>query len=220
MGIKEGLYLAPETHDTLYIERSGNQLSFLAWWFKVADLSGTADLTGNEAKFSCVDHGSGNTISGVLRFTNPSKVSLITDQEFAFSRQTDYIWLRTDMWKLSDDQLSSIAHDLNIPENLNVQYRQSEPVYEDGESRYTTYVQIYNNGSEIAHASVDSINGKMLENIQLYSKIDQKALARSLGLPDDVNVTVEQGEAYYWDAGQLYVTSVEFKENGHMVGQR
>ena len=50
-----------------------------------------------------------------------------------------------------------------------------------------------------------------------YIQINTDEVGKSLGIPDDVDVSVEQSEVQYWQEGDLYTTYLSYKENGEMV---
>ena len=50
-----------------------------------------------------------------------------------------------------------------------------------------------------------------------YIQINTNEVGKSLGIPDDADVSVEQSEVQYWQEGDLYTTYLSYKENGEMV---
>ena len=50
-----------------------------------------------------------------------------------------------------------------------------------------------------------------------YVQLKAESVACSLGIPDNVEVENMQSEVYYWFAGDIYLTNIEFYKSGDMV---
>lgn len=50
-----------------------------------------------------------------------------------------------------------------------------------------------------------------------YVQIKPEAIKKSLNVPDDVEIYLEQSEASYWSTGQVYTTYMSFKKENSMV---
>lgn len=50
-----------------------------------------------------------------------------------------------------------------------------------------------------------------------FSEEQLKAIGQSLGVPEDLEVMYTQDEAYYWEAGERYVTYVQVFYNGEVI---
>lgn len=168
--IQEGLYIVPGTQNILYVEQDEDEISFTAWWFKLASIEETAALNGSDAQFVCGEESIGQT-SGKLHFEASKAILTLDENRFPYiNEQTEYIWLRDSLWELSEEQLQQIGQELKVPADLNIEYTQDKAYYWEAGGRYATYVQIIYNDEVIATATVDSFTGELIKDIQMYSK--------------------------------------------------
>lgn len=71
----------------------------------------------------------------------------------------------------TDQQLRIIAKDLGVPDDLNVEIRQSPKVYWEAAGLWDIYVEITHNGKLVASGSFDVETGEMGRNIYIYTPI-------------------------------------------------
>lgn len=71
----------------------------------------------------------------------------------------------------TDRQLRIIAKDLGVPDNLNVEIRQSPKAYWESAGLWDIYVEITHNGKLVASGSFDVETGEMGRNIYIYTPI-------------------------------------------------
>lgn len=167
--VKEGLYIAHGTQDLLFVECDESMVSFMAWWFKLGTLEETVILENKSANFVSDGEG-GKSSAGKISFDGMNaKLTLDENRMSYFNEVTEYTWLRTSMWELSDEQLREVAKSLNVPETLEVEIVQSEPNYWDASGIYITEVYVMSDGKSVASASVNSFTGELARNIMAYS---------------------------------------------------
>lgn len=174
--------------DTLTIhEVNGNQVVFSACWPAIWCLDeAIAILNGNDAAFDYdypMPHTENIRIKGTIVFEDNAAVLKITESNaYIETGEYDYGLVGRE---LSDEQLSEISRILDVPEDLEVQITQGEPVYWEDGGFYRTPVEIYHNGELIAGASVDSLSGGLAGNIYMYSS-SRKTLTADDG-PEDAS---------------------------------
>lgn len=71
----------------------------------------------------------------------------------------------------TDRQLRIIAKDLGVPDDLNVEIRQSPKAYWEAAGLWDIYVEITHNGKLVASGSFDVETGEMGRNIYIYTPI-------------------------------------------------
>lgn len=71
----------------------------------------------------------------------------------------------------TDQQLRIIAKDLGVPDDLNVEIRQSPKAYWEAAGLWDIYVEITHNGKLVASGSFDVETGEMGRNIYIYTPI-------------------------------------------------
>lgn len=71
----------------------------------------------------------------------------------------------------TDQQLRIIAKDLGVPDDLNVEIRQSPKAYWESAGLWDIYVEITHNGKLVASGSFDVETGEMGRNIYIYTPI-------------------------------------------------
>lgn len=71
----------------------------------------------------------------------------------------------------TDQQLRIIAKDLGVPDDLNVEIRQSPKAYWEAAGLWDIYVEITHNGKLVASGSFDIETGEMGRNIYIYTPI-------------------------------------------------
>ena len=71
----------------------------------------------------------------------------------------------------TDRQLRIIAKDLGVPDDLNVEIRQSPKAYWESAGLWDIYVEITHNGKLVASGSFDVETGEMGRNIYIYTPI-------------------------------------------------
>ena len=71
----------------------------------------------------------------------------------------------------TDQQLRIIAKDLGVPDDLNVEIRQSPKVYWEAAGLWDIYVEITHNGKLVASGSFDVETGEMGRNIYIYTPV-------------------------------------------------
>lgn len=170
VNIQEGLYIVPDTQNILYVEQDEDEIVFNALWINLTSIEEIAALKGSNAEF-VHDEGSTEQISGTLHFdTNKAILTLDENRSPYIDEQTEYIWLRDSMWELSEEQLQEIGKNLNVPENLEVEYTQDDAYYWEAGERYTTYVQISYENKVIAAATVDSFTAELIRDMVMYSE--------------------------------------------------
>ena len=64
----------------------------------------------------------------------------------------------------------------------------------------------YSNSGEVAKDTSDNNMPDHIEKVK-----------RSLGVPDDLDVTYKESDMYYWQAGNRYLVCVDFYHNGELV---
>lgn len=196
--IQEGLYIAPGTRNLLYVEQDEDEIYFCAWWFRLASIEETAKLDGKDVKFVCGEEATGQS-SGEIHFENSKAILTLDDNRFPYlDEQTEYSWMREDLWNLSEEQLREIGKSLNVPEDLNIEYTQDEAYYWDVGGHYLTYVQILLNGNIIAAATVDSFTGELIKDILMYSDVDIQSSAENIpdGTWNDGGCANSSGEVF------------------------
>ncbi len=223
--IQEGLYLEPGTQNVLYVEQDEDEISFTAWWFKLASIEETAKLDGNDAEFVCGEESTGQT-SGKIHFEDSkailtldgNRLSSTTNGISYLDEQTEYVWLRDSMWELSEKQLKEIGTNLGVPEDLDVQCKQFEPYYESAWGCYLTDVQFLYNGKTVAMALVDSFTGELARNIWMYS--DSNIQSSAENIPDDARTfgkhryyIYEGSSTMDWNVAQEFCES----QGGHLA---
>lgn len=95
----------------------------------------------------------------------------------------------------------------------------------DGDKLYITYdgcevdsVQTPCKGTvNLKDYSFSIDNSKTISNKLSNQQIE--ILRKDLKVPDNLEVTVEQGNSYYWDAGGIWVINVAFLHNGQYVAE-
>ena len=68
-------------------------------------------------------------------------------------------------------QLRIIAKDLGVPDDLNVEIRQSPKAYWESAGLWDIYVEITHNGKLVASGSFDVETGEMGRNIYIYTPV-------------------------------------------------
>lgn len=71
----------------------------------------------------------------------------------------------------TDQQLRIIAKDLGVPDDLNVEIRQSPKAYWESAGLWDIYVEITHNGKLVASGSFDVETGEMGRNIYIYTPV-------------------------------------------------
>lgn len=71
----------------------------------------------------------------------------------------------------TDRQLRIIAKDLGVPDDLNVEIRQSPKAYWESAGLWDIYVEITHNGKLVASGSFDVETGEMGRNIYIYTPV-------------------------------------------------
>ena len=71
----------------------------------------------------------------------------------------------------TDQQLRIIAKDLGVPDDLNVEIRQSPKAYWEAAGLWDIYVEITHNGKLVASGSFDVETGEMGRNIYIYTPV-------------------------------------------------
>ena len=71
----------------------------------------------------------------------------------------------------TDQQLRIIAKDLGVPDDLNVEIRQSPKAYWEAAGLWDIYVEITHDGKLVASGSFDVETGEMGRNIYIYTPI-------------------------------------------------
>ena len=71
----------------------------------------------------------------------------------------------------TDQQLRIIAKDLAVPDDLNVEIRQSPKAYWEAAGLWDIYVEITHNGKLVASGSFDVETGEMGRNIYIYTPV-------------------------------------------------
>ena len=71
----------------------------------------------------------------------------------------------------TDQQLRIIAKDLGVPDDLNVEIRQSPKAYWEAAGLWDIYVEITHNGKLVASGSFDVETGEMGRNIYTYTPV-------------------------------------------------
>lgn len=71
----------------------------------------------------------------------------------------------------TDRQLRIIAKDLGVPDDLNVEIRQSPKAYWEAAGLWDIYVEITHNGKLVASGSFDVETGEMGRNIYIYTPV-------------------------------------------------
>ena len=71
----------------------------------------------------------------------------------------------------TDRQLRIIAKDLGVPDDLNVEIRQSPKTYWESAGLWDIYVEITHNGKLVASGSFDVETGEMGRNIYIYTPV-------------------------------------------------
>lgn len=71
----------------------------------------------------------------------------------------------------TDQQLRIIAKDLGVPDDLNVEIRQSPKAYWEAAGLWDIYVEITHNGKLVASGSFDIETGEMGRNIYIYTPV-------------------------------------------------
>lgn len=71
----------------------------------------------------------------------------------------------------TDQQLRIIAKDLGVPDDLNVEIRQSPKAYWEASGLWDIYVEITHNGKLVASGSFDVETGEMGRNIYIYTPV-------------------------------------------------
>ena len=71
----------------------------------------------------------------------------------------------------TDQQLRIIAKDLGVPDDLNVEIRQSPKAYWESAGLWDIYVEITHNGKLVASGSFDVETGEMGRNIYIYPPV-------------------------------------------------
>lgn len=71
----------------------------------------------------------------------------------------------------TDQQLRIIAKDLDVPDDLNVEIRQSPKAYWESAGLWDIYVEITHNGKLVASGSFDVETGEMGRNIYIYTPV-------------------------------------------------
>lgn len=218
---------------------SGNSITFSVWWYRIWDIS-NAKATG-----------SGNTVT--FDYTAANNASLSASGSIAFSEDTATLTLTdcTDPYvdtgdyrfKLigrifTEEQLAEIKAALGVPENLDVEISQGEPVYWEGGGFYRTYIEILHNGEMVASANVHSLTGALAGSIYIYSGSESTPELYASGncgdalvwsLTTDGTLTISgNGDMYGyplgdssvpWLNGQVPVTSVVFSGNITSIGE-
>ena len=218
--IQEGLYIVPNTQNILYVEQDEDEISFTAWWFKLASVEETAILKGSDAEFVCGEEGTGKT-SGKLHFDTAKVILTLDENRFPFlDERTEYSWLRESMWELSEEQLQEIGQALRVPANLNIEYIQDEAYYWEAGGRYVTYVQIFYNNEVIATATVDSFTGELIRDMTTYSESTTETASVTMNIPNGAKefnghyYYVYEGNDYSdWNAAQEYCVT----QGGHLA---
>lgn len=198
--IQEGLYIVPGTQNILYVEQDEDEITFTAWWFKLASIEETATLNGSDAQFICGEGNTGQT-SGKLHFEDSKAILTLDDNRLPYlDEQTEYIWLRDSLWELSEEQLRQIGQELKVPADLNIEYTQDKAYYWEAGGRYATYIQIIYNDEVIAAATVDSFTGELIKDIWMYSKssTETTSVTKSLSHQDKTDV-------WTWITGEEFV---------------
>lgn len=168
---KPGLYATFEDGEPalLFISQSqeqkdANRLEFSAEWLDNSQLQhAEAEVNGNVATFEA------NGLKVTLRMHGDEAISF----ESPDLGPKTLSWQREERWRLSDDQLKKVAAELDVPEDMEVTFKQGTsggavPSYSMDENCYYVHVYVFQGNRNIASASVDPITLEQVRSVSKY----------------------------------------------------
>lgn len=155
---------------------------FSAWWENMESTVTFDSLNGNVASFTYYEP---ELITGTVEFKGNTATMTVNASRTSTSV---YTWLR-ESYLFTNAQLKQMAADLNVPDNLDVQFEQGTPYYWYAGECWLLHVDVKTNEETVAYADFDFLTGEIMTSIYTYSP--SQSVSASTVVSNSVGNSVE-----------------------------
>lgn len=228
--LKRGVYVSSQDPgNTLTVHQvDGDTAIFTVFWPRIASIDhAEATFQGTMGDFYYLDPSGGYHAAGqIVDHLDGTLVLTLTDSDLPYvpvGTAETYVLDETQAvedWEpadssngiLTEEQLENLKISLGVPEDMPVQYLQSDLSYWPSGRCWEVYIQILHEGNAIAMASVDPGSGEATRNILAYSGAEYPA---SISNPQPPASLI--GDWKLDENEHSRVEYIDFKQNGEVT---
>lgn len=228
--LKRGVYVSSQDPGNILTvhQVDGDTAIFTVFWPRIASIDhAEATFQGTMGDFYYLDPSGGYHAAGqIVDHLDGTLVLTLTDSDLPYvpvGTAETYVLDETQAvedWEpadssngiLTEEQLENLKISLGVPEDMRVQYLQSDLSYWPSGRCWEVYVQILHEGNAIAMASVDPGSGEATRNILAYSGAEYPA---SISNPQPPASLI--GDWKLDENEHSRVEYVDFKQNGEVT---